>query len=149
MIVATYRSDELTRRHPLRPFLAEVGRFPGTVRIDVPALDRAEVAELLTQLMDRPPSNVVIDLIYRRSEGIPYFVEELTRSAARGCIDMPDTLRDALNVRVLSLSDRTQQTLQLAAVAGTVLTMGCSRPRRARRMASWRASSGRQLTPQC
>ncbi len=119
MIIATYRTDELTRRHPLRPFLAEVGRFPGTVRIEVPSLERAEVAELLTQLMERPPSNVVIDLVYRRSEGIPYFVEELTRSAARGCIDMPDTLRDALNVRVLSLSDRTQQTLQLAAVAGT------------------------------
>jgi ATP/maltotriose-dependent transcriptional regulator MalT len=119
MIITTYRTDELTRRHPLRPFLAEVGRFPGTVRVDVPSLERAEVAELLTQLMERPPSNVVIDLVYRRSEGIPYFVEELTRSAARGCIDMPDTLRDALNVRVLSLSDRTQQTLQLAAVAGT------------------------------
>jgi DNA-binding CsgD family transcriptional regulator/tetratricopeptide (TPR) repeat protein len=95
-----------------------VGRFPGTVRVDLPNLERAEVAELLTQLMERPPSNVIIDLVYRRSEGIPYFVEELTRSAARGCIDMPDTLRDALNVRVLSLSDRTQQTLQLAAVAG-------------------------------
>jgi ATP/maltotriose-dependent transcriptional regulator MalT len=119
MIIATYRSDELTRRHPLRPFLAEVGRFPGTVRIDVPGLDRSEVAELLTQLLERPPSNVVIDLVFKRSEGIPYFVEELTRSAARGCIDMPDTLRDALNVRVLSLSDGTQQTLQLAAVAGT------------------------------
>jgi ATP/maltotriose-dependent transcriptional regulator MalT len=119
MIIATYRTDELTRRHPLRPFLAEVGRFPGTVRVDVPSLERAEVAELLTQLMERPPNNVVIDLVYRRSEGIPYFVEELTRSAARGCVDMPDTLRDALNVRVLSLSDRTQQTLQLAAVAGT------------------------------
>jgi ATP/maltotriose-dependent transcriptional regulator MalT len=118
MIIATYRSDELTRRHPLRPFLAEVGRFPGTVRVDLPNLERAEVAELLTQLLERPPSNVVIDLVYKRSEGIPYFVEELTRSAARGCIDMPDTLRDALNVRVLSLSDRTQQTLQLAAVAG-------------------------------
>ena len=118
MIITTYRSDELTRRHPLRPFLAEVGRFPGTVRVEVPNLERAEVAELLTQLMERPPSNVVIDLVYKRSEGIPYFVEELTRSAARGCIDMPDTLRDALNVRVLSLSDRTQQTLQLAAVAG-------------------------------
>ena len=84
-----HRSDELTRRHPLRPFLAEVGRFPGTVRVDLPNLERAEVAELLTQLMERPPSNVVIDLVYRRSEGIPYFVEETTRSAARGCIDMP------------------------------------------------------------
>jgi ATP/maltotriose-dependent transcriptional regulator MalT len=124
MIVATYRTDELTRRHPLRPFLAEVGRFPGTVRIDIPGLDRAEVAELLTQLMERRPSNVVIDLVYKRSEGIPYFVEELTRSAARGCIDMPDTLRDALNVRVLSLSDRTQQTLQLAAVAGNRVDHG-------------------------
>jgi ATP/maltotriose-dependent transcriptional regulator MalT len=124
MIITTFRSDELTRRHPLRPFLAEVGRFPGTVRIDIPGLDRTEVAELLTQLMERPPSNVVIDLVYKRSEGIPYFVEELTRSAARGCIDMPDTLRDALNVRVLSLSDRTQQTLQLAAVAGTRVDHG-------------------------
>jgi len=124
MIITTFRSDELTRRHPLRPFLAEVGRFPGTVRIDIPGLDRAEVAELLTQLLERPPSNVVIDLVYKRSEGIPYFVEELTRSAARGCIDMPDTLRDALNVRVLSLSDRTQQTLQLAAVAGTRVDHG-------------------------
>jgi ATP/maltotriose-dependent transcriptional regulator MalT len=119
MIVTTHRTDELTRRHPLRPLLAEVGRLPGTVRVDVPNLERAEVAELLTQLMERPPSNVIVDLVYRRSEGIPYFVEELTRSAVRGCVDMPDTLRDALNVRVMSLSDRTQQTLQLAAVAGT------------------------------
>ncbi len=118
MIVASYRTDELTRRHPLRPFLAEIGRLAGTVRVDVPSLDRAEVAELLTQLLDRPPSNAVIDTVFRRSEGIPYFVEELTRSAARGCIDMPDTLRDALNVRVQNLSDEAQQVVELAAVAG-------------------------------
>ncbi len=118
LILASYRTDELTRRHPLRPFLAEVGRLPGTVRIEVPNLDRAEVAELLARLLDRPPTNAVIDTVYRRSEGIPYFVEELTRSAARGCIDMPDTLRDALNVRVQALTDEAQETVQLAAVAG-------------------------------
>ena len=60
----------------------------------------------------------MVDIVYRRSEGIPYFVEELTRSAARGCIDMPDTLRDALNVRVQALTDEAQETVQLAAVAG-------------------------------
>ena len=118
MIIASYRTDELTRRHPLRPFLAEIGRLTGTVRVDVPSLDRAEVAELLSRLLDRPPSNAVIDMVFRRSEGIPYFVEELTRSAARGCIDMPDTLRDALNVRVQTLSDEAQQVVELAAVAG-------------------------------
>ena len=118
MIVASYRTDELTRKHPLRPFLAEIGRLAGTVRVDVPSLERAEVAELLTRLMERPPSNPVIDTVFRRSEGIPYFVEELTRSAARGCIDMPDTLRDALNVRVQNLSDEAHQVVELAAVAG-------------------------------
>lgn len=116
MVVATFRNDELTRRHPLRPFLAELGRLPVTVRIDVPRMERAEVAELLTRLLTRPPSKVVIDLVHRRS--IPYFVEELARSAAHGCVDMPDTLRDALNVRIQTLSDATQETLRLAAVAG-------------------------------
>ena len=118
MLVTTYRSDELTRRHPLRPFLAEIGRLPSTIRIDLPDLNRAEVAELLRRLMGRTPTSVVVDVVLRRSEGIPYFVEELTRSAARGCIDMPDTLRDALNVRILALSEASQRILQLAAVAG-------------------------------
>jgi ATP/maltotriose-dependent transcriptional regulator MalT len=118
LVLASYRTDELTRRHPLRPFLAEVGRLPVTVRIDVPSLDRTEVAELLTRLMNRAPSNPVIDTVFRRSEGVPYFVEELARSATRGCIDMPDTLRDALNVRVQNLSPEAQQVVELAAVAG-------------------------------
>ena len=118
MIIATYRADELTRRHPLRPFLAEIGRLPGTIRVELPYLDRAEVAELLEQLLDHPPSAVVIDLVYSRSEGIPYFVEELTRSASRGCIDMPDSLRDALLVRVQTLSEPAQQMLRDAAVGG-------------------------------
>ena len=118
MVVASYRADELNRRHPLRPFLAEVGRLPRTVRIDVPSLGRDEVGDLLTALLGRRPSHVVIDLVHRRSEGIPYFVEELAGSATRGCIDMPDTLRDALNLRVQTLSDPAQSLVQLAAVAG-------------------------------
>ena len=118
MMVVSYRTDELTRKHPLRPFLAEIGRLAGTVRVDVTGLERAEVAELLTRLLERPPSNPVIDTVFRRSEGIPYFVEELTRSVSRGCVDMPDTLRDALNVRVQNLSEGAQQVVELAAVAG-------------------------------
>ena len=77
-------------------------------------------------------------------------MEELTRSAAQGCVDTPDTLRDALNVRILSLSDRTQQTLQLAAVAGNRVDHGLlEAAARHARMATWRVSSGRQLTRPC
>ena len=112
------------RRHPLRPFLAEVGRLPGSHWVDLPNLDRDQVAELLGQLLDRPPSQVVVDVVHRRSEGIPYFVEELTRSTTRGCIDMPDTLRDALLVRVQQLSEPAQRVLRYAAVAGNRIGQG-------------------------
>ena len=149
MIIASYRTDELTRRHPLRPFLAEVGRLNGTVRVDVPNLDRGEVAELLSQLLDRPPSNAVIDMVYRRSEGIPYFVEELTRSAARGCIDMPDTLRDALNVRVQALSEEAQGTVQLAAVAGNRVDHELLEAVAMRRASTSIADCARRSTPPC
>ena len=118
LIVATYRTDELDRRHPLRPFLAEVGRMASVERLAIEGLDRSAVAELLTRLLGRTPSAVAVDLVHRRSEGLPYFVAELAGSASRGCVDMPDTLRDALNVRVQRLSDRAQETLQVAAVAG-------------------------------
>lgn len=105
LLVATYRTDELDRRHPLRPFLAEVGRLAGVSRLEIAGLSRDEVAELLTQLLGHAPSNVVVDLVHRRSEGLPYFVAELASSASRGCINMPDSLRDALNVRIDRLSD--------------------------------------------
>ena len=124
LVIATYRTDELDRRHPLRPFLAEVGRLAGVERLEVGGLSRTEVAELLGQLLGRTPSAVATDLVHRRSEGVPYFVAELATSASRGCVDMPDTLRDALNVRVQRLSDRAQETLQVAAVAGNRVDHG-------------------------
>ena len=118
LVIATYRTDELTRRHPLRPFLAEVGRISSVVRLDVPSLSKSEVGELLATLLHHRPSPVVTELVHRRSEGVPYFVAELATSAARGCIDMPDTLRDALSVRISLLSDAAVDTLRIAATAG-------------------------------
>ena len=118
LLIATYRTDELTRRHPLRPFLAEIVRLPGTSRIEVTGLDRDEVGQLLTGLLGHEPSPAVVNLVHRRSEGVPYFVEELAQSAARGCVEMPDTLRDALIVRIQAMSDRAQDVVALAAVGG-------------------------------
>lgn len=118
LVICTYRSDEVTRTHPLRPFLAEIGRLPAVIRMEVPRLDRAEVGQLLDLLMPEPPSRAIGDLIFERSDGIPYFIEELARSAALGCAEMPDTLRDALTVRVQTLSEAAQHTLRLASVFG-------------------------------
>ena len=47
MLVVSYRSDELHRRHPLRPLLAELIRLPGVERLELAPFSRAELAEHL------------------------------------------------------------------------------------------------------
>src|SRR5439155_25212485 len=47
VLVATYRTDELHRRHPLRPFLADVERAPGVERLELTPFSRDELAAQL------------------------------------------------------------------------------------------------------
>ena len=115
LLIATYRSDELHRRHPLRPFLAEMQRLGGVESHAVPRLDSDGVAAMLTALRpDRPDAAFVAD-VFRRSDGIPFFVEELARTE---CADLPAGLRDVLFVRFESLGRSAQAAVRLLAVAG-------------------------------
>src|SRR6266705_2928426 len=50
-LVASYRSDELHRRHPLRPLLAELFRVPDLERVELSAFNRAELTEYLEVLV--------------------------------------------------------------------------------------------------
>ena len=52
-LVASYRSDELHRRHPLRPLLAELVRLPELERIEL-AFGRVELAEHLQAIAGHP-----------------------------------------------------------------------------------------------
>ncbi|HLT62485.1 MAG TPA: AAA family ATPase, partial [Microlunatus sp.] len=118
MIIMTYRKDELTRRHPVRSFLAEIGRLPQVRRMDLPRLTRDETSELLTSLLGRHPEQAMVDLIAQRSEGVPYFVEELVRASLDRLDSLPDSLRDALGLRIQALSEDAQAVLRIAAIGG-------------------------------
>lgn len=114
LIIASYRSDEVHRRHPLRPFLAELDRVRAVRRLDVPRLSQAEVGEQLTGIFGSRPSPDVVKKIFSRSEGIPFFVEELARAGADGRHgSLPDSVRDLLLVRVEQLSPSTQEVLRV------------------------------------
>jgi len=118
LIVCSFRSDELPRRHPLRPFLVEAGRQHGTVRVDVTRLSPTETGELIALSNGRTPSPALVRLIAEHSQGIPYFVTELATATTVGCLRLPDTLRDALSVRLSRLSDPTERLVAVMSVAG-------------------------------
>jgi DNA-binding CsgD family transcriptional regulator len=117
-LVLTYRSDELHRRHPLRPFLAELDRSGRAERLDLGRLGRRELAELLAGILEEPAPPALVGEILARSEGNPFFAEELLAAHLEGT-RLPLALRDLVLARVEALSEPAQRVLEVAAVAGT------------------------------
>ena len=119
MLVASYRSDELDRRHPLRPLLAELVRLPGIERIELAPFSRAELAEHLEAITGVPLSADRVERIHARSEGNPFYAEQLLAAGAGDAeVALPPTLADVVLTRVQGLSEPAQQVLRVAAVAG-------------------------------
>lgn len=118
VVAVTYRSDEITRRHPLRAWLAEVGRSGRLERIELEALSPAESALLVADITGETPSQVAVDAIHRRSDGNPFFVEELLASGAMTESTLPATLRDVLLRRVDALPPTAQELIGVAAIGG-------------------------------
>jgi DNA-binding CsgD family transcriptional regulator len=117
MTVVAYRSDELTRRHPLRPLLAELGRGERVRRFELAPFGRAELELQLRDILGSDPSPTVVDRLFERSEGNPLFAEELLAAGSDGHGRLPSTLRDALLVRVERLPAPALSALQALAVA--------------------------------
>ncbi len=122
-MVVTYRSDDLTTGHPLRGFIAELERRPGVSNLRVERFGRADAAALLTAVLGTTPDPALTEAIYQRSEGNPFFLEELARAASlrpdqAPAEVVPPLLSDLLASRLARLSPDTQLVLRVAAVGG-------------------------------
>jgi DNA-binding CsgD family transcriptional regulator len=119
MLVGSYRSDELHRRHPLRPLLAELVRLPRVERLELGPFSRADLAAHLEAIAGAPLPADQVERIYARSEGNPFYAEQLLAGdAGRAEVALPPTLLEVLSARVQVLSEPAQQVLGVAAVAG-------------------------------
>jgi DNA-binding CsgD family transcriptional regulator/tetratricopeptide (TPR) repeat protein len=83
-VVATYRTDDLNRRHPLRPVVAELLRLPSVASIELGPLGYADMADHLTALAGEPLDPSALHRMVARAEGNPYYAEELLAAVAPG-----------------------------------------------------------------
>ena len=120
LLVLTYRSDEVDRRSPLRPLLSGWERLRGVERLQLDRFDRGEVSAQMGAILGSPPAPGMVDLVFDRSEGNAFFVEELVRTVREGAgeHELPPSLRDVLLSRAERLSGPAQRLLRTAAVAG-------------------------------
>ncbi|WP_234590922.1 AAA family ATPase, partial [Micromonospora sp. MH99] len=125
LLVCTYRTDELQRGHPLRPFLAELDRARGVERVELGRLDRDGTGAILADLLGGEPAPRAVDDIHDRTQGNPFFIEELAVAGSPlGCAALPETLRDLLLARVDRLPEPAQRVLRIAAAGGTRFAHG-------------------------
>jgi ATP/maltotriose-dependent transcriptional regulator MalT len=123
LVVLTFRSDELHRLHPLRGLLGELARNRRVHRLELARFTRAELAEQLAGLLGADPPARLVDDIHARSEGNPFFTEELLLAGGDAGPDaLPPSLQEVLLTRVVQLGQHTQQLLRVAAAAGPGVT---------------------------
>ena len=143
MLLATYRSDELNRRHPLRPLIASWDRLRTVQHVELRRFEPGEVAAQLGAILGTEPAAGLVNLVFDRSGGNAYLVEELAGLVRDGGdpADLPPSLADVLLSRVDASARRRSGCCGRRPSRAAACPTSCS-PR-------WRASETRSSTPGC
>ena len=135
LILATYRTDEMHRKHALLPTIEGWRRSGQVQMIELKALQPSGIADIVCSIFEESGiSDDFRDFLYDRSEGNPFVVEEMLRDAldrgdifhtARGWdrkavneLRIPRTVRDTILHRLERLSREEVAVLSAAAVVG-------------------------------
>jgi predicted ATPase/DNA-binding NarL/FixJ family response regulator len=134
LLLGAYRSDEVTRGHPLRRVRSELRRRRRLQELMVEPLGPVETAQLAARVLGARPGSTLARTLYDRTQGVPFFIEELAVAlAAAGRLEtaedtvelgpeetlpLPDTIKETVLLRAERLSSTGRHTLEIAAAAG-------------------------------
>lgn len=105
-VVLTYREEEVGPAHPLRALLSELDREGHLARVVLSPLDLGGVERMTAALVAGRDTGALARSVFERSEGIPFYVEELLKTAlddggaGRATLALPRTIADSVRLRV-------------------------------------------------
>ncbi|NJN16365.1 MAG: AAA family ATPase [Oscillochloris sp.] len=135
LIIGTYRTDEIHRLHPLAGLIARLTRDRRLYEIRLSPLSRIELAQMLTVTLGTQPPGDLLNMLYERTEGNPFFTEEVLESLidhgslpqmledAQHSLPLSDvaiplSIRDSIMRRIADLDPVSSAVLRNAAVVG-------------------------------
>jgi DNA-binding CsgD family transcriptional regulator/tetratricopeptide (TPR) repeat protein len=118
LVLATFRADEPASSERVGRLADAVRRSGAALVLELGPLEREELTALLAARAQGSLAATLTDAIVARSEGNPFFAEELLVAAREGGGQLPRGLRVLLLRRVAQLDPTTQGVLRLAAAAG-------------------------------
>jgi class 3 adenylate cyclase/tetratricopeptide (TPR) repeat protein len=123
LLLATYRQTEVDRTHPLSALLSELRRARALDQLTLGGLDEDDVAELISSQSGRDAPSTFARSIVERTQGNPFFVEELLRDASElsdpaAAFAVPQSVQDVLVRRLGRLDEACRRLVTVAGVAG-------------------------------
>jgi DNA-binding CsgD family transcriptional regulator/tetratricopeptide (TPR) repeat protein len=118
LLLATSRADERASTERIRRLADGVRRSSSGLVLELGPLERDELAALVAAHAADHLTTAATSAIAARSEGNPFFAEELLAAASEGSGELPLALRHVLLQRVDGVDPRTQGLLRVAAAAG-------------------------------
>jgi DNA-binding NarL/FixJ family response regulator len=134
LVLGAYRSDEVSRGHQLRRVRSELRRRRRLQELAVDPLGPPDTAALAARVLGARPGNRLARALYDRTQGVPFFIEELAAAlaaagrlaTAAGTVELgpeetlplPDTIKETVLLRTERLSPEGRHTLEIAAAAG-------------------------------
>jgi ATP/maltotriose-dependent transcriptional regulator MalT len=113
MLVLTARSEDVPA--DTAGWLAGLGRHPRVERMTLDRLDRRAVRAQLAALSGNEIGRADADRVFARSEGNPFFVEELAHA---GPGELPDTVVELITARLSQLPADAREIVRLVAIGG-------------------------------
>jgi len=141
LLLATYRADELTRRHPLSRLLPLLEREAGTARLALRPLDPPALGALVGGRYALASGDAVrlVAWLAARADGNPFFTAQLLRAledeavlrhdrhtwllGELAAVGLPLPLRQVIDARVDRLGEAARALLELGAVIGQAVPL--------------------------
>ncbi len=135
MMVATYRDDSVNSTDSLAHALEELVRLDSVEQMSLLGLPQSAVVHMIQSFGGSDPSGNLVRLLYKTTDGNPFFVTELLRHLTEhgklgeldhkagveitpDDLDLPQSVRLVIGRRVNRVSDETRSILATAAVIG-------------------------------
>jgi predicted ATPase/KaiC/GvpD/RAD55 family RecA-like ATPase len=139
LLLGAYRGTDVDEKHPLSPILTELNRERLSKPISLKRMSSNDVSEMIRQILEQEESpKEFCELVYEKTRGNPFFVEEVIRSLKEedvifreenqwkmrevSKIEFPATVKSVIKTRISRLDDEGQSILTMASFVGNDFT---------------------------
>lgn len=122
LFLCSLRTGEIASSHPVSAWVRTLTSSRMAEVVELLPLSREESRQQMNEITGKEVEEEVVHKIYERSQGNPFFVEELIQVGRPEDERLPPSIRDLFFQRITAIPHEAEHTLKAAAVGGPTIS---------------------------